>query len=50
MMTLIILFAMLKAYFKAVFQTIHKLLLDYAIIYSVHVYLRYSRRRSPRGV
>jgi len=32
MMTLIILFAMLKAYFKAVFQTIHKLLLDYAII------------------
>ena len=35
MMTLIILFAMLKAYlsyFEAVFQTIHKLLLDYAII------------------
>ena len=40
-------FAKLKAYFKLVLQKIHRLL--YTVIYSVHIYLRYSRRRSPRG-
>ena len=44
---LVTLFAKLKAYFKPVLQ-IHILL--YATTYSVHVYLRYSRRCSIRAV
>ena len=37
-----------KSLLQSGLQKIHRLL--YAIIYSVHMYVRYSRRRSPLGV
>jgi len=43
----ITLFTKIKAYLKTVLRTIHRLLYK---IYSVHMHLRYSRTRSPRGV
>ena len=48
MLITITLFAKPKAYFKTVLLKIHRLL--YAIIYSVHLYLRYSRRCSPQSI